>query len=179
MLSFGLFENRPLQLKQITFFPEQRFANRYLVGDAHGHKERFSYSDDVNLLGTVHCRARSFRSFTEEPNFSTQLVYVGKIMWFVPEELPRRFAWRSEVEWLVFVAVLCFAPLAESDDSHGDLSDIDRLRADILPTNNQAMKMVRPVVSENATITLVVTVNISDLVSFELDKSNYILVFPF
>ncbi|OQR72994.1 neuronal acetylcholine receptor subunit alpha-10-like [Tropilaelaps mercedesae] len=75
------------------------------------------------------------------------------------------------VSELTLLAVLCIFRPARPDDSGESASDIARLRKDILPSNYQAMKMVRPVVFENSSMTLTVSVKISDLVSFELDKN--------
>lgn len=78
-----------------------------------------------------------------------------------------------KIIYVIVVIVICVLCPVRLDDTIDMSSDIARLRKDILPTQYRATRLVRPVVSESTSMTLTVTVKISDFISFELDKSNW------
>lgn len=78
-----------------------------------------------------------------------------------------------KIIYAIVVIVICVLCPVRLDDTIDMSSDIARLRKDILPTQYRATRLVRPVVSESTSMTLTVTVKISDFISFELDKSNW------
>ncbi|XP_022702062.1 acetylcholine receptor subunit alpha-like isoform X1 [Varroa jacobsoni] len=76
-----------------------------------------------------------------------------------------------KIIYAIVVIVICVLRPVRLDDTIDMSSDIARLRKDILPTQYRATRLVRPVVSESTSMTLTVTVKISDFISFELDKN--------
>lgn len=63
--------------------------------------------------------------------------------------------------------------MSDGEDVKTKLSALRRLHADLLPMGYSSKRMVRPVYSEDASLTVRLAIKLSDIVSFELNESNY------